>query len=314
MVETFFEKPVLSELDLSLGKRIRLHRMLYEFGPANGTLLILPIDQGIEHGPMDFFPNPESKDPLYQFNLAVEAGFSAIACHIGLVQKYGKKFAGKIPIILKINGKTNIPSDKNAFSPLTATVKDAVRLGADAVGYTLYVGSPWQHKDIAQLNKVRLECEKFGMPLIVWSYPRGEAIELKGGRDSLYAVDYAARMANELNAEIVKLNVPKKLSGEKLEAYKKFLSKDKLLEHYLELEKASNEERMKRVVKSAGKTFVLVSGGGKLSDKDLVEKTEFALKAGVTGLIYGRNMWQRPFNEAIELTEKIKKMLAKYGR
>ncbi len=117
----------------------------------------------------------------------------------------------------------------------------------------------------------------------------------------------------ELGADIIKLNIPKKLSGEKLEKYKSFLEKKEETKPYLELENASDEERMKRVVESAGKTFVIVSGGGKVSDKDLVERTEFCLKAGVTGLVYGRNMWQRPYKEALEMTRKIKQMMLKYA-
>src|SRR3989338_7569869 len=196
-------------MDISLGKKTRLYRMLYEHGPANGTLMILPIDQGIEHGPLNFFPNPPSEDPDFQYKLAFEGGFSAIALHIGLASKYSRKYVGRVPLILKINGKTNVPSDDNAFSPLTSSVEDAVRLGADAVGYTLYAGSPSQDRDIKQLNDVRFECEKFGMPLIVWSYPRGSAIDSKAGKDSLYAIDYEARLACEFGADIVKLNVPK---------------------------------------------------------------------------------------------------------
>jgi len=135
-------RPPLSSLGLSPGKKTRLSRLLYEHGPGGGTLLILPIDQGLEHGPVDFFANPASLDPEYQFELAREGRFSAIALHIGLAEKYFHRYAGTVPLILKLNGKTGIPSDAQAFSSLTGTVEDAVRLGADAVGYTIYVGSP----------------------------------------------------------------------------------------------------------------------------------------------------------------------------
>ena len=140
---------------LSPGKRARLRRLLYEFGPGQGTLLLLPIDQGIEHGPRDFFPNPASKDPEYQFRLAVEAGYSAIACGYGMASKYYPDYAGQVPLILKLNSKTDIPPDDEALSPCNASVEDAVRLGADAVGYTLYVGSPKQEEDFVQLGQVR---------------------------------------------------------------------------------------------------------------------------------------------------------------
>src|SRR5579864_6912905 len=165
-------RPTLDDLGLSAGKRARLHRLLYEYGPGNGTLLLLPIDQGLEHGPVDFFDNPDSIDPEFEFRLALEGNYSGIALHFGLAAKYFSKYAGKVPLVLKINGKTNIPSDDDAFSPLTSSV-------ADAVGYTLYVGSPRQGDDIRQLNEVRQDCDRFGMPLIVWSYPRGKAVKEK---------------------------------------------------------------------------------------------------------------------------------------
>ena len=209
MVTVETTRPRLSELDLPIGKRARLHQLLYGSGPANGTLLVLPIDQGLEHGPRDFFPNPDSKDPDYQFRLAAEAGYSALACQIGMASKYYPDYAGRVPLILKVNGKTDIPSSAKAFSSCNASVEDAVRLGADAVGYTLYVGSPRQDEDLAQLRQVRQDCDRFGMPLVVWSYPRGEAVEAKGGQNSFYAIDYAARMAMEMGADVVKLNMPK---------------------------------------------------------------------------------------------------------
>ena len=261
-------RPKLSDLDLPLGKRVRLHRLLYEHGVGNGTLMVLPIDQGIEHGPIDFFPNPASKDPDFQWRLAAEGGYNAIACHWGLAARYMEKYAGRVPLILKLNGKTNIPSDAEAFSPLTSTVEDAVALGADAIGYTLYVGSPRQDEDFIQFLEVREQCEKYGMPIVVWAYPRGEAIEKKGGRDSLYAVDYASRLAHELGADIIKLNVPKKSDKDAQQP------KD-----YAELE-WSYEEGVKRVVESAGNSMVLFSGGSKVSDQDLIDKAKLAMEIG----------------------------------
>ena len=306
------KKPKLEDLQVSEEKRNNLKKMLFDHGPGNGALLILPIDQGLEHGPKDFFSNPDAKNPEFQLKLAIEGNYSAIACQIGLAEKYWLNYKDEIPLILKVNGKTNIPNDDEAFSPLTSTVEDAVRLGATAIGYTLYVGSSAQDVDIAQLNKIRVECQKNNLPLIVWSYPRGKAVQEKGDRDSLYSVDYAARVAMELGADIIKLNIPKKLLGEKLKKYKTFLSKKEETQYYLELENASDEQRMKMVVESAGKCFVIVSGGSKVSDEELIGRNEFCLKAGVTGFVYGRNMWQRPFDKAIEVTKKTKEMISKH--
>ncbi|TFG32864.1 fructose-bisphosphate aldolase [Candidatus Thorarchaeota archaeon] len=285
---------------LNLGKRVRLHRMMYEHGPGNGKLMILPIDQGLEHGPVDFFPNPPSADPEFQFKLAVEGGYSGIALHLGLAEKYAPKYAGKIPIVLKINGKTRIPSANQPVSPMTGSVEDAVRIGADAIGYTLYVGSPNQYTDFTQFRKVKADAERYGMPIIMWAYPRGEAIDAKGGRDSLFAIDYAARVADELGADVVKLNVPEddpKTRSQQRSPYDK-----------LEL---SYEERVHKVVKTAGKCLVLFSGGGMISDEEVVHRAKACLEQGATGLIFGRNLWQREWDDALAMTKKLKDMMAR---
>ena len=283
---------------LNLGKRVRLHRMMYEHGPGKGKLMILPIDQGLEHGPVDFFPNPPSADPEFQFKLAVKGGYSGIALHLGLAEKYAPKYAGKIPIVLKINGKTRIPSAAEPVSPMTGSVEDAVRIGADAIGYTLYVGSPNQHTDFTQFRKVKADAERYGMPIIMWAYPRGEAIDKKGGRNSLFAVDYAARVADELGADIVKLNVPK--DDPKTRATQR-VPYDKL--------ELSYEERVSKVVKSAGKCLVLFSGGGMISDEEVIRRGKVCVEQGATGLIFGRNLWQREWDDALAMTKKLKDMM-----
>ena len=288
-------RPTLDDMALSLGKRVRLHRLYYGSGLRNGTLMILPIDQGLEHGPIDFFVNPDSADPEFQWRLAAEGGYNGIACHYGLARKYMERYAGRVPLILKLNGKSNVPSDDEPLSTLTGTVEDAVALGADAVGYTLYAGSPRQDEDIMQMQMVREDCDKYNMPLIVWGYPRGTAIEEKGGRDSLYAVDYAARLALELGADIVKLNIPKR---GKLDA--------KQPKEYAELE-WTYEQGAERIVKSAGRVPVLVSGGSKIGDDDLIAKARVSMEAGALGLIFGRNFWQRPFDQALAISERVQK-------
>ena len=283
---------------LAPGKRARLRRLLFEFGPGQGTLLLLPIDQGIEHGPRDFFPNPASKDPEYQFRLAAEAGYSAIACQIGLATKYYPDYAGQVPLILKVNGKTDIPSSDEALSTCNATVEDAVRLGADAVGYTLYVGSPRQDQDLVQLRQVRQDCDRFGMPLVVWSYPRGAALDAKGGQTTFYAIDYAARMAMEMGADVVKLNMPK-VDPEK----------DKLTPAPYKDMDASQEEAIRQCVESAGRSLVVLSGGSRVDDDKLLGQTRFIMQAGGSGVIYGRNVWQREWSEAVEIVEQIKEIM-----
>jgi class I fructose-bisphosphate aldolase len=283
---------------LAPGKRTRLRRLLFEFGPGSGTLLFLPIDQGIEHGPRDFFPNPASKDPEYQFHLAAEAGYSAIACEIGLASKYYPDYAGQVPLILKVNAKTDVPPSDEALSPCNSGVEDAVRLGADAVGYTLYVGSPKQAEDFIQLRGIRQDCDRFGMPLIIWAYPRGRDIEKKGGRNSFYAVDYAARVAMEMGADVVKLNLPK-IDPEK----------DKDSPAPYDEGRFSQEDAVQHVVASAGRSLVVLSGGSKIDDDQLLEQTRFIMEAGGSGVIYGRNVWQREHSAAMEIIEQIKEIM-----
>jgi fructose-bisphosphate aldolase, class I len=276
---------------------------MYERGPANGTLLILPIDQGLEHGPVDFFDNPDSIDTDWIYRLAFEGNFSGIALHIGLAEKYHKSYAGRVPLVLKVNGKTNVPPDDEAFSSLTSSVEDAVRLGADAVGYTLFVGSPSQDVDIAQCNEVRRECERHGMPLIIWSYPRGSAMKAKGGIDTLYAVDYAARVACEMGCDIVKLNEPKWDAA----------TAEKMPKPYNTMQ-FTDVEGLRKVVKSAGRTLVLVSGGSKMGDDATVQKARAAMEAGCVGLIFGRNMWQRKWDDALGMSERIQELMKGYGQ
>ena len=291
------QRPGLDQLGLGPGKKARLHRILHEHGLRNGTAIFLPYDQGLEHGPRDFFANPAASDPRYILKLALEGGFNGIAIQIGLAEKFYWDYAGEIPLVLKLNGKTDIPSSDDPLSPVNATVEDAVRLGADAVGYTLYVGSPAQERDFEQYRQVREDAQRLGMPLIVWSYPRGEAIDAKGGKDSFYAVDYAARTASELGADVVKVNFPhpeKQPTG----AYAR---------------EFSSQQAIDAVVRSANRTLLLVSGGERAGDEAMLEKARQSMEAGATGLIFGRNIWQREHSESLRFVAQLKDILAKYS-
>lgn len=292
-------RPSLSELGLNTGKKARLNRILFKHGLGNGTALFLPYDQGLEHGPRDFFVNPAAGDAKYIVKLAVEGGFNGIAIQIGLAEKFYWDYAGEVPLVLKINGKTELPSDEEAFSPVHAEVEEAVRLGADAIGYTMYVGSPSQDRDFEQYRKVRADCEKFGLPLIVWAYPRGKAVDAKGGKDSFYAIDYAARVSSELGADIVKVNFPNASK------------KDGVKKEYADLD-VSEQDAVSAVVKSAGRSLVLLSGGEKAGDEGVIEKARQSMEGGATGLIFGRNVWQREKDESLRFVDKLKELLAKY--
>jgi len=286
------------QLGLINGKRARLRRILYQNGLANGTALFLPYDQGLEHGPRDFFANEAATDPRYILRLAIDGGFNGIAIQIGLAQKFYWEFAGEIPLVLKLNGKTDIPSDAEALSPLNATVEEAVALGADAVGYTLYVGSPAEAADFEQYRVVRADAARFGMPLIVWAYPRGSAIQAKGGTDSFYAVDYAARVASELGADMVKVNFPR--------AQKRLAVRAEYDAPF------TDEEAIGAVVRSANRSLLLVSGGEKLDDDAMLAKARLSMEAGATGLIFGRNVWQRNHQDSLRFVTALQGILAEY--
>ncbi|HTY72416.1 MAG TPA: fructose-bisphosphate aldolase [Actinomycetes bacterium] len=291
-------RPGLDQLGLNAGKRARLHRLLFRSGLENGTAFFLPYDQGLEHGPRDFFPNPAAGDPGYVLRLAVEGGFNGIVLQIGLAEKFYWTYAGEVPLVLKLNGKTDIPSDASALSPVNASVEEAVRLGADAVGYTLYVGTPAQEADFTAYRQVRHDAQRLGMPLIVWAYPRGSAIEAKGGKTSFYAVDYAARVASELGADIVKVNFPQPelRAAVKPEYDREFTS----------------QEAIDAVVRSANRTLVLVSGGERAGDEAMLTKARQSMDAGALGLIFGRNTWQRPHEESLRFVAALREILARH--
>lgn len=291
----------LEDLQLSTGKKARLHRLLYKSGPANGTLMILPIDQGLEHGPRDFLDATESGDPRFEFRLAVQANFSAIAVQIGLAEKFYPEFAGQVPLVVKLNGKTEIPSDDAPFSPLNGTVEDAVRLGADAVGYTLYVGSARQDEDFRQFSEVRRDAERYGIPVIAWAYPRGHAVDAKGGKDGLYAVDYAARVAQELGADVVKLNVPS-IDPAQLAKSPKGYQRE-----------WTETSAIAQVIGSAGRSLVIFAGGERGTVSETMAKARLCLEGGATGLIFGRSVWQRSYAEALSVAQAAHSLLSEFG-
>ncbi|MCX7966229.1 MAG: hypothetical protein N2596_06360 [Syntrophorhabdaceae bacterium] len=270
-------------------KEVKLNALFKRHGKA----LILPYDQGLEHGPVDFFNAPFAQDPMHIIEIAKKGQYDAMAMHIGNARRYFKDYYGEVPLVLKVNGKTNIPSDEEPLSPITASIEDALSLSAIAIGYTLYVGSPRQDEDIEQFAQIREEAHKFGLPIIVWSYPRGRDINEKGGKDSLYAIEYAARTAAELGADMIKLNIPSTKKNPNLPSF------------YRDLE-ISLEDAVKRVVAAACGVPVIFAGGGMMSDEELLDKVRICFKSGASGLIFGRNIWQRPLDKAIEITDKIK--------
>lgn len=278
----------------------------------SGKTVILPYDQFIEHDNRHMDPNPLAADPSYICQLAEDGGYNAVAIHYGLAKRYWSRFAGRVPLLLKINGKTSIPSQANAFSAHTSYVDDAVRLCAAAVGYTMYYGSPAQDRDLPQLAAVRKECDRYGMPLIVWAYPRGEAVDKKGGKDTSYMVESAVRMAVEMGSSVIKANLPKTASAD-------FFENEGVPEYYRKLEKelqgmspdAQRAERAKRVVMAAQGTPVLFSGGEEIEEESLKGNAQACIDAGCFGFIFGRNMWKREKTDALRLTKMFQELLDK---
>jgi len=289
-----------------IGELARARQLVDEQGKA----LILPYDQFIEHDSRHLDAESDAGNPRYILDLARRGGYTGVAIHYGLSARYWPELEGAVPLIVKLNGKTSIPSQDLAFSAHTSFVEDAVRIGATAVGYTMYYGSPRQDEDFVQLARVRRECERYGLPLIVWAYPRGRDMVQKGGIDTSYAIESATRVAVELGATIVKANIPKPGAAG-------YIDNSGVPEYYRRLEgelrEMSDHEslqvRCDRVVRAAQGIPVLFSGGSRIGDEDLLYRAEVCVKAGCLGFIFGRNMWKREASKALEITERLRSLL-----
>ncbi len=290
----------------STGELARCRQLVDDHGKS----LILPYDQFIEHDCRHLEADSDSGNPHYIMELANDGAYTGVAVHYGVSWRYWAGLEGSVPLVLKINGKTSIPPQDYAFSAHTSFVEDAVRIGAAAIGYTMYYGSPRQDEDLPQLARVRKDCERFGMPLIVWAYPRGKEMIAKGGIDSSYALESAARLAMEMGATIIKSNVPKPLADEHLDNSgipKYFRDVEQELRGMDDKEEV--QERVDRVVRAAQGVPVLFSGGSQIGDDDLMFRAEVCVKAGCLGFIFGRNMWKREKAKALEVTTKLRGLL-----
>ena len=217
-----------------------------------------------------------------------------------MASKYYPTYAGQVPLLLKLNSKTDVPPSDEAFSPCNASVEDAVRLGADAVGYTLYVGSPKQSDDFIQLGKVRQDCDQFGMPLVIWAYPRGRDIEKKGGRE-LALRDRLRRARGDGDGR-------RHREAEHAQAGpREGQERTRALQRDGGHPGGGDPPR----VESAGRALVVLSGGSKIDDDKLLEQTRMIMEAGGSGVIFGRNVWQREWNQAVGIMDQIKETLIK---
>ena len=281
------------------GVRTNLARFLNHGRLAGtGKLVILPVDQGFEHGPArSFAVNPPAYNPLYHFQLAIEAGCNGYAAPLGFIEAGVTEFAGELPLILKVNNHDVLYDERDPISAVTGSVNDALRLGCAAVGFTIYPGSSQRKEMYEQLREIAEEAKQCGLAVVVWSYPRGSGIS-KEGETALDVVAYAAQIASQLGAHIVKVKLP----SAKLE-----LAEAKKVYEAQRIPMETLAERVKHVVQSAfdGRRIVIFSGGPKSTDATLIDEVTAIQAGGGYGSIIGRNSFQRPKAEAITLLQKI---------
>jgi len=281
------------------GVRSNLARML-NHGKLAGTgkFVILPVDQGFEHGPArSFAVNPPAYDPRYHFQLAIDAGCNAYAAPLGFLEAGAAEYAGEIPLILKLNNHDVLNDEKDPAPAVTGSVKDALRLGCAAVGLTIYPGSTAEKSMYQEAREIGEEAKAHGLPLVIWSYPRGSSIS-KQGETAIDVVAYAAQIASQLGANIVKVKPPTAFI-EQAEAKKAYDANKVTLEPL--------SARIKHVLQAAfdGRRIVIFSGGPKESDEQLINDIRQIHAGGGFGSIIGRNSFQRPKPIAIELLGKI---------
>ncbi|MDO8432562.1 MAG: class I fructose-bisphosphate aldolase [Candidatus Binatus sp.] len=293
-------REILSYYDSeNAGVRSNLARML-NHGKLAGTgkFVILPVDQGFEHGPArSFAVNPPAYDPRYHFQLAIDAGCNAYAAPLGFLEAGAPEYAGEIPLILKLNNHDVLNDEKDPAPAVTASVKDALRLGCAAVGLTIYPGSSAAKTMYQEAREIGAEAKAHGLALVMWSYPRGSSIS-KQGETAIDVVAYAAQIAAQLGANIIKVKPPTAFI-EQPEAKKAYESNKVTLEPL--------SARIKHVIQSAfdGRRIVIFSGGPKESDEQLINDIRQIHAGGGFGSIIGRNSFQRPKPAAIELLGKI---------
>ena len=277
------------------GVKANLARIL-STGKLGGTgkLVILPVDQGFEHGPArSFAPNPPAYDPHYHYQLAIEAGLNAYAAPLAMLAQGADTFAGQIPTILKCNSSNSLATNKD--QAVTAGVKDALRLGCAAIGFTIYPGSEYAFAQMEELRELTLEAKDAGLAVVTWSYPRGPALD-KTAETAVDICAYAAHMAALLGANIIKVKPPTAAIG--LDAAKKV---------YETFDGSTMAKRVEHIVQAcfAGKR-VLVFSGGEAKDLDgLYEEIRGIRDGSANGSIIGRNTFQRPKEEALEMLGKI---------
>ena len=270
---------------------------------GTGKLVILPVDQGFEHGPArSFAPNPPGYDPDYHFQLAIDAGCNAYAAPLGFIEAAAARFAGQIPLILKLNNSDSLAKIDQPISAITGSVDEALRLGCAAIGYTIYPGSGARNRQYEDLRAITQEAKRKGLAVVVWSYPRGAGVS-KDGETAVDVAGYAAQIAAQLGAHVIKVKPPKDLveGAEAKKVFEKYAIPTKTL-----------ADRVRHVVQSAfnGKRIVIFSGGEAKGIDDLLAEIRGLKEGGSFGSIMGRNAFQRTKPEALKLLAEVMKIYA----
>jgi len=241
---------------------------------TKGKALFLAYDQGLEHGPTDF--DDKNVDPLYILDIAKKGKYDGIIFQKGIAEKYNKEIrASKVPLIVKLNGKTSLFKGE-PISRQLCTVEEAIKLGAKAVGYTIYIGSDYEDEMLQEFEGIQREAHKKGLPVLAWIYPRGKSLK-KSGKTEDELMEYSARTGLEVGADIIKIQY------------------------------VGKEKDLKWAVKSAGRAKVVVAGGFKEGEKELLAKVKEIINSGCIGLAIGRNVWQH--KNPLEITKKIKEII-----
>jgi fructose-bisphosphate aldolase, class I len=282
------------------GTKANLARILMQ-GRLGGTgkLVILPVDQGFEHGPArSFAPNPAAYDPHYHFELALEAGLNAYAAPLGMIEAGAGTYAGQIPTILKVNSSNSLAKEKD--QAITGSVGDALRLGCSAIGFTIYPGSDYAFEMMQEIRELAEEAKSVGLAVVIWSYPRGEGLS-KDGETAIDICAYAAHMAALLGAHIIKVKPPTNFL--ELAEAKKVYEKERI-------DISSGAARIRHVVQSCfnGRRIVVFSGGAAKGEEGIFEEARAIRDGGGNGSIIGRNTFQRPRADALKLLDALVKI------
>lgn len=279
------------------GTKANLYRLLMTGKLAGtGKLVILPVDQGFEHGPVrSFAPNPDAYDPHYHFSLAIEAGLNAYAAPLGMLEAGAGTYAGQIPLILKVNSCNSLSSLKD--QALTGSVNDALRLGCSAIGFTIYPGADQAFAMMEEIKDMARDAKNKGLAVVMWSYPRGGKLS-KDGETAIDVTAYAAHMAALLGAHIIKVKPPTD-----------FIEQEEAKSSYTKnnIDVSSLEKRIAHIMESsfAGRRIVVFSGGNSKGRDEILSEIKQIKNGGANGSIIGRNSFQRPRLEALSLLNDI---------